>query len=134
MKRKQNRYSFVCHDTSSSSSPLSLLPLIVVFPSLLQQAYNAIAVSRQMKLMVLNSTTKTSRDNSCEREVPEEVREIVTNGDLFARLDVFLSKEDCDAGRFVVDGGGVRLAGVIHSGDAKSNNWLAYIFAKEFSH
>lgn len=40
-----------------------------------KQAYNAIAVSRQMKLMVLNSTTKTSRDNSCEREVPEEVRE-----------------------------------------------------------
>ena len=41
---------------------------------LLQQAYNAIAVSRQMKLMVLNSTNKSSRDNSCEREVPEEVR------------------------------------------------------------
>ena len=66
-------------------------------------------------------------------DMPEEVREIVTNGDLFARLDVFLSKEDCDAGSFVVDGGGVRLAGVIHAGDAKSNNWLAYIFSKVFS-
>jgi len=34
-----------------------------------RQAYNAIAVSRQMKLLALNSS-KTSRENSAEREVP----------------------------------------------------------------
>lgn len=33
-----------------------------------RQAYHAIAVSRQMKLLALNSTSKTSRDNSCERD------------------------------------------------------------------
>lgn len=34
-----------------------------------RQAYNAIAVSRQMKLLALNSS-KTSRENSAERELP----------------------------------------------------------------
>jgi len=34
-----------------------------------KQAYNAIAVSRQMKLLALNSS-KTSRENSAERELP----------------------------------------------------------------
>ena len=44
----------------------------------LQQAYNAIAVSRQMKLLALNSSQRaasTSRENSCERK-DEEVRSL----------------------------------------------------------
>jgi len=36
-----------------------------------RQAYNAIAVSRQMKLLALNSS-KTSRENSAERDIPAQ--------------------------------------------------------------
>merc|ERR1712051_78853 len=43
-----------------------------------RQAYNAIAVSRQMKLLALNSS-KTSRENSAERELPA-VKESEVNG------------------------------------------------------
>merc|ERR1719394_1566059 len=43
-----------------------------------RQAYNAIAVSRQMKLLALNSS-KTSRENSAERELPA-VKEPEVNG------------------------------------------------------
>jgi len=39
----------------------------------------------------------------------KEEREIITNGDLLARLDILLGKEDGDVGGFVVDGGRVRL-------------------------
>lgn len=42
-----------------------------------RQAYNAIAVSRQMKLLALNSSNNraaaSSRENSCERKTTEEV-------------------------------------------------------------
>jgi len=40
-----------------------------------RQAYNAIAVSRQMKLLALNSS-KTSRENSAERELPAKESEV----------------------------------------------------------
>jgi len=40
-----------------------------------KQAYNAIAVSRQMKLLALNSS-KTSRENSAERELPPKESEV----------------------------------------------------------
>jgi len=40
-----------------------------------KQAFNAIAVSRQMKLLALNSS-KTSRENSAERELPPKESEV----------------------------------------------------------
>lgn len=40
-----------------------------------RQAYNAIAVSRQMKLLALNSS-KTSRENSSERDLPPKETEV----------------------------------------------------------
>merc|ERR1711892_1264971 len=40
-----------------------------------RQAYNAIAVSRQIKLLALNSS-KTSRENSAERELPPKESEV----------------------------------------------------------
>jgi len=40
-----------------------------------KQAYNAIAVSRQMKLLALNSS-KTSRENSAERELPPKESDV----------------------------------------------------------
>ena len=51
---------------------------------------------------------------ACWRSV--EMR-IVADGNLLARMDVFLSKEDGDSSCFVVDGGRIRLAMVVHSGD-----------------
>ena len=55
-------------------------------------------------------------ENVCSWKKTEESG-IITDGDLFSRLNVSLGKEDGDAGSFVVDGAGVRLAGVIHAGD-----------------
>ena len=46
------------------------LCLILFF--ILQQAYNAIAVSRQMKLLALNSSNKSSRESSNNSEKPKE--------------------------------------------------------------
>jgi len=40
-----------------------------------RQAYNAITVSRQMKLLALNSS-KTSRENSSERDIPQKDQEV----------------------------------------------------------
>jgi len=40
-----------------------------------QQAYNAIAVSRQLKNLALNSS-RTSRENSAERELPTTESEV----------------------------------------------------------
>merc|ERR1712123_544110 len=40
-----------------------------------RQAYNAITVSRQMKLLALNSS-KTSRANSSERNIPQKEQEV----------------------------------------------------------
>ena len=71
----------------------------------LQQAYNAIAVSRQMKLLALNSTAKTSRDNSCEREAAvEEVRERSFLNLLFWFCDGFNSQGSIQATLTTVGG------------------------------
>jgi len=51
-------------------------------------------------------------------------RVIITKGNLFARLDVFLCKEDGDFGRFVIDGGRVRLARMIHAGDTQGDGYI----------
>ena len=44
----------------------------IFFCSFLQQAYNAIAVSRQMKLLALNSSNKSSRESSSNEKPKEE--------------------------------------------------------------
>ena len=66
----------------------------------------------------------------------KEETSIITDGDHFSWLDVFLGEEDCNAGRFVEDGGRVRLARVIHASDTKSKNlrasFLVYIVVLVF--
>ena len=59
----------------------------------LQQAYNAIAVSRQMKLLALNSSNKSSRENSnSEKPKEEEVNPFFYNVPQLSVVRIYIKK------------------------------------------